>query len=450
MKHELHPSAKANLDDRGNALLSRLKFRSKTDKKRREFKPDLHIAANLTEKDILSVGHAGMIDMTGREKARYFLEENREVGLEGDAYLEFERLVESIQRTPTFSEAISQDRLKEVAFDWFRDSRRLATYATLSDYIYEICSRDIQSYEVAIPIATLSVEMPFVVGRVEIRPLTKNVLDAWFQNYINHAGSDEERAAIIAKLDRMRKRLQGYSAAFIVVNAEPTRAQEVALQETEAALGILRYCAPGNLSSYIQCAAVPLGKENIPRIGIFIFKDGSLQNRVERMVNPIWPSWAITVDEIRLMRANHLDALSEMYNNPKTKFHRQIIDSVLLYSRMSVALELSDKLVLLLASLESLFLRNQNEPIQQNLGYRLAQIAGIEKSEKKEIVTTTLRVYNLRSKFVHHGQAIDDVELLNKFMVYAWRAIAITISKRDHFKSLDDYLEKIDELKFAN
>ena len=105
--------------------------------------------------------------------------------------------------------------------------------------------------------------------------------------------------------------------------------------------------------------------------------------------------------------------------------------------------------MLLLASLESLFLRNQDEPIQQNLADRLALITGSDLAERKEIVLTTKRAYGLRSRFIHHAQAIDDLSVMDKFMVYAWRGIYNIIANRNQFATLEALLEKIDERKLA-
>jgi hypothetical protein len=449
MTVELHPDAAVSFNASGNSLLARVRQPAAAPQRPKEFSPDLYVSGYITDDDIAGEITRTTIDAAGAELARYFTEGSVELGLEGEDYQQFAKLIESIQRTPAFERSVSQKRLKEVTFDWFRDSRRLATRSTLTEYIAAVCNADIRDYEVAIPIAMLSVEAPLPVGRVVIRPLTKELLDKWFHPRLEKIKTDDERRQMEAYLTRKRKELQGCSAAFVRVRAERTRAEEVAIEEAEAAVGLLRYFAGASLSSRLVCFCVPLGKENVHKFQAILFRDGSLENWTEKVAQTNWSCWTLPTAEINHLRTTQLDALSEIYRDPRTDLHQRIIEAVLLFSRVSIAHDLSDKLVLLFASLESLFLRNQNEPIQQNLADRLALITGSDLAERKEIVLTTKRAYGLRSRFIHHAQAIEDLSVMDKFMVYAWRGIYNIIANRNQFATLDALLEKIDERKLT-
>lgn len=445
MSLEIHPDAAANFNARASALLARIRPRSPDPSEPREFSPDLFVSEEINTGDIKSTG---TVDIAGTMLSHYFLEGPVEMGLEGEDYQKLVKLVESIQRTPAFSRTVSLRRLEDVTFDWFQDSRKLATGATLTDYIAATCSPEIREYEVAIPIAWLSVESPLPVGRAVLRPLTSDVLDGWFRAFPNDAPSEDDRRKFELGQLRRRSELQGFSAAFVSVRAEQIRAQEVGLEEASVAASLLRFFAAASLTVRVTSACVPLGQEKDSKFQAITFADGSLKQWLHSGTPLYPPAWSLSTAQINQLRAgSRLDAISRLYCEPKTELHQRIVSALLLFSRVSVAHELSDKLVLLFASLESLLLRNEQEPIQSSIADRLAWIVGKTFSERKDIVATTKKVYGLRSRFVHHAQAIDDVAILDKFLKFGWWGIWRIVSLADKYATVDMLLEKVDELK---
>jgi len=176
---ELHPGAAAEIDRRGNVLLGRLVSRTDDEiREERDFDPDRYISGTISNGEIAEIRSA-TVDGAGEEVAKYFTEGVSQVGLEDDAYEAFADLAGMIFRTAAFNPYVSRDRIKDVVFDWFRDARRLATRQTLARYLVEACAGEIADYQIAIPIARLSVESPVVVGRATIRPLSGALLDEW-------------------------------------------------------------------------------------------------------------------------------------------------------------------------------------------------------------------------------------------------------------------------------
>ncbi len=118
---------------------------------------------------------------------------------------------------------------------------------------------------------------------------------------------------------------------------------------------------------------------------------------------------------------NLVKALSDLASNVSTPLRRALYDALLLYSRQSQAFEISDKLVFCLSSLESILLRNQTEPIQKNLGERMAYLVGDNVEGRKQIAKTVDEIYKIRSAFVHHGQTPKHIEILDRFLSMAWQ-----------------------------
>jgi hypothetical protein len=48
-------------------------------------------------------------------------------------------------------------------------------------------------------------------------------------------------------------------------------------------------------------------------------------------------------------------------------------------------------------------------------------LVGENLEERKKIVESTKKTYGLRSRFVHHGSPIEDLNTLDEFLFYAWQ-----------------------------
>jgi Apea-like HEPN len=96
-----------------------------------------------------------------------------------------------------------------------------------------------------------------------------------------------------------------------------------------------------------------------------------------------------------------------------------VYDALLIYSRNSVAITPADKLVYILVGLESVLIRNSNEPLGKNIGERMAFLVGDTVDSRKAVLANVDEIYKLRSSFIHHGGAVKRPELLSTFMLNA-------------------------------
>ena len=144
-----------------------------------------------------------------------------------------------------------------------------------------------------------------------------------------------------------------------------------------------------------------------------------------------------------------LPALNDLASNRTTELRRSLYDALILHSRQAQAIELSDKLVFALAALESMFLIDANEPIQKNLGERLAFLVGTTVEERKAIVKNVGEVYKVRSAFVHHGQVPRHQDALDRFLIIAWDAFAGLLRNRDQYKTKAALLGALEDRKMS-
>jgi hypothetical protein len=104
-----------------------------------------------------------------------------------------------------------------------------------------------------------------------------------------------------------------------------------------------------------------------------------------------------------------------------------------------------------LVTLESLLLKGSSEPIQQNVGERMAFALSPNRLVRMKIVSNFKQVYDLRSKFLHHGNDVESVHVdaLQEFMLNVWNCLRLVIHSHNKFQTREQLIEAIDNVKFA-
>ena len=157
-----------------------------------------------------------------------------------------------------------------------------------------------------------------------------------------------------------------------------------------------------------------------------------------------WP-----LDRSLQLRPGVLENLDRLALDTSTEFRRSLYDALILYSRQTLAVEVSDKLVFTLSALESMLLRDGNEPIQKNLGERMAFLIGQTAQARKDIVQNIEGVYRIRSAFVHHGQTSRHVEIVDRFLVNAWTTFSRLMDLSVKYRTKAALLGALEDLKMS-
>ncbi len=249
---------------------------------------------------------------------------------------------------------------------------------------------------------------------------------------------------------KVRKPFQGFPASYIKLSAEQELAREIAIYETNRSLAMLRLFTPAAVTPKVNCHIAMVGQENIDTRIILTFKNGMFSGLTENIVGNSHAPLPFRNIDITQFRKSGLASLSDLLcKDNLTGFEEDILDSFLLYSNATKEKELANKIIYILASLESIFLKNENEPIQQNLGERIATLIGRDLGEKKEIIKNVKSVYATRSAFVHHANSITQYEELEKFMFTSFKVLMTVLQNCNKFKSRDEFVTAIDDRKLS-
>lgn len=448
MKLELHPNAAQNFNDKAEALLLELTVKPKIQASSSQtFKPDIFIAHHLTEKDIIGEIRVGMVNGLGNEVGKFFNAGNVLMGLKEDDFLKLKRLAEDMQRTKTLRERVSIKLLIDSIFDWVKNRYRNTTNLSMIDFVLKNCEGELKEVELWIPVALLLTQSEIKLGKITFKTISREMIDNWSTEW--KTNNPDKGDKVEPLFDKKRGKIQGYAAATIKLYAEPERAYEIAQEEAERAISLLRIFSPAYFFPQIVSYCTMLGRENIESELYFTLNEGRLIGMSEGIVSPTLKPWLL--DNTFLSKIKPcLDILDGVLMiDEKTDFQENSLDALLLYSKSSLSKAVADKLIYILIAIEHILLRNENEPIMQNIGERIAFFISDKREERKQIIARVKSVYTLRSKFIHHGQSIDDIQTLERFMFDAWLFFQTLILNINKPKTKEQFINKLEEIKLS-
>ncbi len=400
------------------------------------FRPNFFISGNFGKKDDLSVVEFKEI-FKHKDQLISLKESSKKIGL----------LSQKMQRRKELHEWVSITLLTNLVYNWIKDKYKNLTDLSMVDYVLGKSEESIEELEIWIPIAELYVQSEFKIGRVTLRTIKKELFECWRTAIMNSNPADNEK---IQNFDEEQNKIQGLAAATMKLEAEPIRAFEIALEETEKSIGLLRCFSPSNYNPEKTSRCVVFGKENLETTKHLVFQDDNLVQISHASVDKNNPSWKIDDVQHSMLQNAGLEILSDiLIQEKRTEFQERLLFSLKWYSNSSLMKNPSDKLVYIFVALESFLLRSETEPIQNIIGDAMAFFISSNRQERVSIVTNLKKVYHLRSKFVHHGKTIEDLETLKEFMLNAWMFFSLLIQNANRFDTIEQFFKKIEYEKYS-
>jgi len=447
---KIHPNAGLSFNERAVRLLDSAERQDKFDPDEDpEFQVDRpEPVLTITEEEIRGrifiekvnplTGEHGDIGITLAKKVAYF---------RGESAAELRSLVRSIASCGALRGRVGEPFVRHILFEWIADSFDGKADAQLVALIEDRVQESVRECEVWLPIANLYVESPVTLGRVTFRTITAKFLEERERQW-RFSAQEDEIPAWNERLRKDRQELQGLAAGVVQIEAEPEFAIEQSLALVEEATALLRVCHPGSSvwSSTSHC--VPLGSERAESFWAHVLSNGRVISEVRRSRWPFENPWRLS-DEYVSEAGLYLAPLQALLRaQTPSAFQETVKNSLLLYSRTTIAKEIADKLVYCLTALESLLLRNANESIQQNVGERFAFILSAQSSERAALARLIKDAYGLRSRYLHHGYKPDETDILRDFCHESWLFFMRLPALHDLFEDRAQLLDEVERLKF--
>jgi hypothetical protein len=444
---QVHPDAAKNFDETAERLLAFISKMPIAGLEAAGFRPDIHVSAHLGEKDTIGEIKFGMVDYRRREVAKVFHHDGQLLGLVDEAFKSFEALAIRVQQLKTVRSYLSTRCILEVGFEWVQKRHVGETEESFTSFVLREAATLVKEVEIWLPLSRVYLQSELTIGRVRFRTLSREMLDDCLDK-TRKKFPPERMAELEVSFNRTRSLFQGCAAATIKLTAEITRAQEVAEEEAEYSIAALRFFHASNMTPYIRCCCTFAGAERVSKMSALTVSSGMIDRWEDRIVPNLDSTWVLSEAEIRNLQNSGLDALSQLLaRDQRSKFEDEVLDAILIYSRNSLLDDPASRLIYILAAVESVLLRDSNEPIQKNIGERLAFIVGETVDERMSIRDTVTCVYSVRSAFLHHGHALGEMDALELFMKYVWRGFFWLIMNREKFQTKQELIDALERRK---
>ncbi len=411
------------------------------------FSPEHYISGTFEESDIIEITSLGEVNHLGEEISKHFIHGKKLFGLIDAGYQNLNKLSESIYSHGKVSQHLSIEYIKDKLFEWVKEQWIAKSETTFIEELSASAEVDIVEHDIGFPISMLSVEDEFEIGDVVFRPITKDRFDGWFQNIIE--ASKEHVEIVRGEFEIIRKKMQGYTVAEVKVLAENKHAIMIGKEKVLKSLAILRALSYSNIHPKLTEGFNILGAEKNDGVTCIKFDENYVGSPLEYSEQN-YKARTISKQDIEEIRRLGLGVINKVLSEPrKSDFQKKVLEALELYSKNNMLPDPQDKLIYILSAIESVLLKDPKEPIQKNLSERMALYIGKTYDQRIEIKINVEKIYNKRSKFLHHGSVIDESEMLTSFMKTAWIFIVKLIGDMDKYNTKQEFIEHIEVIKFS-
>ncbi len=407
-----------------------------------QWRPDIHVI-HVPESDIQDLRF--LCDYPVAEI--YEVKSGLAVGLVGDPAAEFLRLAEQLWRAIKPKGTVSKKRAIDLACDWLFKGD---SSDSLTKYVLDAASAEAALTKVWVPISGLDVQARFQVGSVTFEPLTAERIESWHKSDGYSKLDEDRRNALGRYYADFSKEHRGHAIGWTELVADKEQAKILGLERIEDSLAMLRFFSGGAIVPSARSICTPSGRERKEGYRVVLEREGRFAGESRGLLDAERARpWRVSRSEVADLMRSGLAKLSDLLNaNELSQFQERVLASARLFSDAALEHRLQVKLVLVLSALEGVYLGSRGEPIQQNIGERLA-IMTESTPEARLAVTKLVRdVYDVRSNFVHHAERVESSDAMASFFRSAWHGVVRAIEHADRHTSVRDFTEAIDLEKF--
>ena len=296
-----HPSAAENFDARATLLLRTPSPVPNAAPAPATFQPEFHAKFELGDSDIVGEPEKASVDYRGRTVSRSFFVDGREFEVGGEAYQALLNLAETIQRHGDVSLRLSIEYIEKALFQWIRKNHKAEEpNETFTHFLVETAKADVRKAYVWTTIANFHIQSPLHLSRSQIKTLASADFDRWRQLLLAKEVPPETIDVI---LEDLRHKHQGHAAIVTPVEAEPGRANEIALEEAELLTSILALFSSGIQLADVACTSRISGCEYVRSATRFFDIPGETWSVSQSVIDPQFGNrWALSDAHVAALR----------------------------------------------------------------------------------------------------------------------------------------------------
>lgn len=449
-KEELHPKAAEALDSAAEKLVGMLVQEPlDINTEGGPFGTRKHVGETITDADMVGEPLLGWSDSSGRMVGRYFVLKRRQIALKGEDYVELRRLADRALRTKPFRECLSPTFVEDEIFIWCRARFRGERKENFSSYLLHRVKEEVRAHHIFVPIASIEIERPFKLGDVRVLTLSSEFFDKALAHSVARVPEDAKQH-VVRHFEKLKRKHVGSTAIEIVLTGEKQFVEDQAYSTASDMAAVLRFLSPPALSATIAFPCYPTGEEHAPARTIFEKVEGDGIATHSALLHSAMYNYRMPFAELDEKMKGGLGNLALFFRSHSlTEHQKRVRGALLAYSRGVGSYDPNDRLLYAMTAAEHLLLRDASEPIQGNVGERMAFVISKAPDDRKAVVSTFKRAYQLRSQYVHHLVSVEDDEALQAFFRNMWVLLFTAVANMMKFDSQSDFLDAIDRVKFS-
>lgn len=386
-------------------------------------------------------------DHTGKTFEIYLVDEIGSYGFDKEQYSRFNKLIQNLHSTEYLNQKVSSKFIEAESFNWIiKVYKKQQADSNLFDYLITKADAEVKAHTFYFPILNLEIEQPFKIGNAEFTYFTKEYFDNLYKTL--KAKDDTYTEENFAQI--FRKDFQGQVLAKVTVTAERDKAEEIAKQDSEIAVDVLKL--------YSESAIVPERKTMFDlnfKLGYQVQSNFLTQKPSESISISIqFNNHPLNITQ-RLYQSAYQSGLkifSEYISlRKKDELHEIIIQSIHLFGSAISNWDLHLRCVNLITILESIFLEaEESNNMEHKTKARLSKALTNKHQEKERIKTIFSNIYQVRHKMIHKAIRIEiDTKELSEAqmnMVNLFLRL-IELNTKFGFKDKETLIQKLNEIK---
>jgi len=360
---------------------------------------------NLTD---LIVG--GMIarttDYSGKTIEIFLEYEKIKYGFNKENYLRFKKLFVQLYESEYFNNKVSIKFVETELFKWIINVyREQKAISNIIDYLTFKADSIVKSYTFYFPVLNLDIEESFIIGNTEFSYFTKEYFDNYYKSLKIKGNTITE-----SEFEKMyRNDFQAQVIAKVTVNAEYEKAKEIAKQDAEISVDVLKL--------YSDSVKLPESKTMFDlshRLNYQVQSNFLSQNTIESEGLSINIEFKNTPFEFykstyELAYRCGLKVFSDYVSQrKKDELHELIIQSIHLFGAAISNWDLHLRCVNIITVLESILLKAEDEyKMEHKTKNRLSKILRDKQQERENIKNAFSNIYQVRHKMIHKAVRIE-------------------------------------------
>ncbi len=380
-----------------------------------------------------------MNGLTGEYTDIFFSKSQEITGFEGDSYFEFIKLAKSIHRSSKINKRVTNSFIEKELFNWiFAVHESSIIKQEFCDFVEDKVNEVCDSWTVAFKVLYLRIPCKITIG------------DTW----VDYTRKEEIEEHILRKGEIDPKDIEATRNIFgntvyvacKIDDSSKDRAIDLAYEKCSLSIDILKCFSPT-----VRMPKIPLQfdidsrtKKNEKNF-TFVFKDtffndltvnlapsaGAAFNFPEAFITPIHSHIFQTLNNSKI-KSNELKDVVRM----NIKKYAAALSNENLYER-----------IVQLASIwDSIFINNENEPVQFTISRYGPKIVSNKIDERKKIKKLIKKMYGCRSAYIHRASEseYDDSEL-SDFQFYTLQMLSALVHLSFFYSNTTEVIELIDE-----